>query len=109
MRRVTLLLLATTLGFAQQDKARKDPAPPPPNGPIPGAVAMAGTDTPKRDVEVAVNRGSADSVQVITDALGHYTSKDVTPGQVRVSANAPDSLGRRTGFGPNSQRQVRLA
>jgi len=108
MRHVATLLLASTLLFAQQDKDKKDAPPPPPKGTISGTVLMAGTNTPMRDVEVYSNRGSGDAKGVLTDALGHYTLKDVTPGTVRISALAPDANARR-GFGPNAQRQLQLA
>jgi hypothetical protein len=104
-----VLLLIPFFLFAQQDKDKKDASPPPPSGTISGTVLMAGTNTPMRDVEVYANRGAGDAVRVLTDALGHYTLKDITPGPKRVSATAPDSSGRHTGFGPNSQRQIRLA
>jgi hypothetical protein len=44
----------------------------------------------------------------VTDQQGRYVIRDVAPGQIRISANAPDTSGR-TGFGPYDTRQVTLA
>jgi len=99
------LLLVPALLLAQ-DKAD---APPPAKGTISGAVYVAGTNTPMKDVEVYANRGNPQGGSAITDALGHYVIKDVTPGQVRISAVGADTFGRRGGFGPTSQRQINLA
>ena len=106
MKAVLLLLPALLLA---QDKPDKQNAPPPPKGTITGAVFVAGTDTPMAGVEVYANRGTPQDGKAITDALGHYVIKDVTPGQVRLNAVAPDTFGRRGGFGPNAQRLINLA
>ena len=87
-------------------QARRNATPP---GTISGTVFATGTNAPMKDVEVYVNRGAATGAQTLTDVLGHYVLKNVTPGQVRISVVAPDSSGRRGGFGPTSDRRRTLA
>jgi hypothetical protein len=100
-----VLLLVPTVLLAQS----KADAPPPPKGTISGTVLVAGTDKAMAGVEVSANRGTPQAGSAITDALGHYVIKDVTPGQVRLAATTIDAVGRRSGFGPNSQRLINLA
>ena len=88
---------------AQEKTAQDKPKP----GSIAGTVTQAGSGAPMRDVEIWVNRNSPQSPHAVTDQEGRFAIRDVPPGQIRVSANAPDPSGR-TGFGPNSSRLVTL-
>jgi len=98
------LALLLGAGLAAQDKPADAP---PKNGSIGGTVTAGSGGPPMKGVEVYVRRNSAQEKMAITDERGRYELRDVAPGQVRVSANAPDSSGR-TGFGPSAARQVTL-
>jgi hypothetical protein len=103
MKLLALAAVALTL-VAQDDKPQ--PAPPPP-GSITGAITDS-NGAPMKDVEVYAHRNTPREVRAVTDAQGHYTLRNVAPGQVRLSVAAPDSQGR-TGWGPNASRQLPLA
>ena len=98
---VAMLLCA---GLAAQDKP---PDAPPKTGSIAGTVTAGSGGPPMKGVEVYVRRNSAREKMAITDERGSYELRDVAPGQVRVSADAPGPSGR-AGFGPSAGRQVTL-
>ena len=99
-----LMALALAGALGAQDKPAQEA---PKLGSIAGMVTQAGSGAPMKDVEIWVNRNSPQPGHAGTDQQGQYVIRDVAPGQIRVSANAPDPSGR-IGFGPNSTRLVTL-
>src|SRR5450759_1982445 len=77
-------------------------------GSIAGTVTAGAGGPPMKDVEVYVRRNTPQEKMAVTDPQGRYVIRDVAPGQIRISANAPDASGR-VGFGPSDARQVVLA
>jgi hypothetical protein len=96
-------LLLSAPAFAQE---KNEPAPPA-KGTISGTVTAVGSNAPMKDVEVWINRNGPKPGHAVTDGLGRYMIRDVTPGPATISANAP--IGGRVGFGPSSQRSIQLA
>ena len=109
MKLVTVLALCVVTAAAQ-DKAQEDKNQDaaPKLGRIAGTVTAGSGGPPMKDVEIYVRRNTPQEKMAVTDQQGRYAIRDVAPGQMRVSANAPDSSGR-AGFGPNAARQITLA
>jgi hypothetical protein len=104
MKLLAVWLLSWALASAQDKPADAAPKP----GSIAGTVTAGAGGLPMKDVEIYVRRNTPQESMVLTDSQGRYVVRDVAPGQLRISANAPDSSGR-AGFGPNASRQIVLA
>jgi hypothetical protein len=102
------LLMALMLCAAAAAAQDKQPDAAPKLGSIAGTVTAGAGGPPMKDVEIHVNRNTPREKMAVTDQQGRYTIRDVAPGQLRISANAPDASGR-VGFGPYDTRQVTLA
>src|SRR5215467_3137185 len=81
---------------------------PPRPGSIAGTVTAAVTGAPMKGVEVSTGSGTRHERTAMTDEQGRYVLRNVDPGNIRVSAHAPDDSGQ-IGFGPSASRQLRLA
>src|ERR1017187_8158711 len=101
-------VLGATLAAAQDKPQDKNQDAAPQLGSIAGTVTAGAGGPPMKDVEVYVRRNTPQEQLAVTDQQGRYSIRDVAPGQIRISANAPDASGR-TGFGPYASRQVTLA
>ena len=108
MRLLTVFVLFAAFGAAQNKAQDKNPDAAPPSGSIAGTVTAGAGGPPMKGVEVYVRRNTPQEKMAVTDQQGRYAIRDVEPGQIRISANAPDASGR-TGFGPNAARQITLA
>ncbi|MCX6632042.1 MAG: carboxypeptidase-like regulatory domain-containing protein [Candidatus Solibacter sp.] len=104
MKRLTLLVLCAALAAAQDKPADQEAK----LGRIAGTVTAGSGGPPMKDVEIHVNRNTPQAKMAVTDQQGRYAIGDVAPGQIRISASAPDSSGR-VGFGPGDTRQITLA
>jgi Carboxypeptidase regulatory-like domain len=102
-----MLLMALLLCVATAAAQDKNQDAAPKLGSIAGTVT-AGGGPPIRDVEVYVRRNTPQEKMALTDQQGRYVIRDVEPGPLRITANAPDTSGR-AGFGPNAARQITLA
>ncbi len=103
MKLLTALALCVAVA-ATQDKDR-DAAPQ--LGRIAGTVTAGGGGPPMKGVEIHVNRNTPQAKMAVTDQQGSYVIRDVAPGELRITANAPDASGG-IGFGPNANRLVTL-
>ena len=108
MKLLTALVLCAAAAAAQDKTQDKNQDAAPQLGSIAGAVTAGGGGPPMKDVEIHVNRNTPQAKMAVTDQQGRYTIRDVAPGQLRISANAPGPSGR-VGFGPSDTRQVTLA
>jgi protocatechuate 3,4-dioxygenase beta subunit len=108
MKLLTVLALCVATAAAQDKAQDKNQDAAPKLGRIAGTVTAGGGGPPMKDVEIHVRRNTPEQRMAVTDAQGRYVIRDVAPGQLRLSANAPDSSGR-AGFGPNAARQITLA
>ena len=104
MKLLAILVLCAATATAQD----LPPELAPKLGSIAGTVTAGAGGPPMKDVEIHVNRNTPQAKMALTDSQGRYAIRDVAPGQIRVSANAPDASGR-VGFGPNADRQITLA
>ena len=108
MKLLTAFVLCATLAAAQDKPQDKNQDAASQLGSIAGTVTAGAGGPPMKDVEVYVRRNTPQEQLAVTDQQGRYSIRDVAPGQIRISANAPDASGR-TGFGPYASRQVTLA
>src|ERR1039458_5657908 len=108
MKLLTVLVVCIATAAAQDKPQDKNQYAAPQLGSIAGTVTAGGGGPPMKDVEVYVRRNTPQEQLAVTDQQGRYSIRDVAPGQIRISANAPDASGR-TGFGPYASRQVTLA
>jgi Carboxypeptidase regulatory-like domain len=99
------LALALCVATAAAQDRQADSAPK--FGSIAGTVT-AGSGPPMKDVEIYVRRNTPQEKMAVTDQQGRYTIRDVAPGQIRISANAPGPLGRAGFGGPSADRQITL-
>src|ERR1035438_8003147 len=105
---LTAFVLCATLAAAQDKPQDKNQDAASQLGSTAGTVTTGAGGPPMKDVEVYVRRNTPQEQLAVTDQQGRYSIRDVAPGQIRISANAPDASGR-TGFGPYASRQVTLA
>jgi len=108
MKALTLLVLGAALAAAQDRAQDKDQDAAPKFASIAGTVTAGTGGPPMKDVQIYVRRGTPQEQMAVTDEQGHYSIRDVAPGQIRISASAPDASGR-AGFGAFATRQVTLA
>ena len=107
--KLLMVLVLCVAAVAAQDKTQdKNQDAAPKLGSIAGAVTAGGGGPPMKDVEVYVRGNTPQAKMAVTDQQGRYTIRDVAPGQLRISANAPGPSGR-VGFGPSDTRQITLA
>jgi hypothetical protein len=108
MKLLMALVLCTATAAAQGKAQNKNQDEAPKPGSIAGTVTAGAGGPPMKDVEVYVRGNTPQAKMAVTDQQGRYTIRDVAPGQLRISANAPGPSGR-VGFGPSDTRQVTLA
>jgi hypothetical protein len=107
MKLLTVLLLSAALAAAQDKAQDKNQDAAPKFGSIAGMVTAGTGGPPMKDVHVYVRRGTPQEQMAVTDDQGRYSVRDVAPGQIRISASAPDASGR-AGFGAYASRQITL-
>jgi Carboxypeptidase regulatory-like domain len=109
MKLLTWKLLPVLVMCVATAAAQETPADTAPKlGSIAGTVTAGSGGPPMKDVEIYVNLNTPLTKRVVTDQQGRYVIRDVAPGQIRITARAPDSSGRG-GFGPNDTRQISLS